>query len=485
MPESTPYKIGKITRRTFITGAIGTAAYLAGKNRLFDSLQTPPSSFETPPLPIPGAPKVSVGITPTQSEAPKQGSETLRLLSHQDFLNTFPIENAAERDALDRTKEQLLRVGRSTVLDAATDKVISLTKTSYPAGTAYWIYPGGGKDANGKPVYEYGAMYSRDSFYVAAALKDKNLLESIQKSFHAEQKSSLDGHIATVLIKTPKEVVRGKDKHEDSTFYDILREYEYFKQGGTPDFVSLGGSREYITRWGAKYITKGEENDPATRGGFHEAFDSYKVTSPQNFAYNQGLYCVAMEALKRMGMQVDIPLLENAKKIYANMVNPKDGKSLPQREGSSIVDVSALTGEALNLYYFGEAILPPERVKATFEQLVMHAAYNVGGKFLGFRNITNFDGSFLSPSDFIDPGKNEPGNYQDGGSWFWFDTLALYAAGRHGIKEAGRLLKERVLTEHERTGTANEFLNTNPNKPPITYAHPDYGADAFAVNLIP
>src|SRR5579862_6203592 len=331
---------------------------------------------------------------------------------------------------LQAARAYLLDVARSCVVNRGNGSVMAPgAGGDYAAGDQTWI----------RPSDFYHDCFSRDSFWVLAALQSRALLDVVRQRFHIDQAGHVDGHVATSL-RLDGAVPEGRDRDDESTLLDVLREYEYALLGGTPDLDSLGRSLQYIQAHlqSGFYVTVGD----ASTGAFHYWADTLRTPNPQAIAYNQGLACVALEALDRMGLPVRVDLKAAARRTYASMAGTADDAVMPQRLHSAALDVSALAGDALSLYYFNSQLLPDARVQATFDRWTGSGAVYAGG-FLGFRVLTNFDGSYLSHSEFVGP-ESIPGNYHNGGSWLLYDALALYSAARHGIAKAADLLMQRV-----------------------------------------
>ncbi len=379
-----------------------------------------------------------------------------------------PIPPASPQSAILATaRARLQQIAQFNVVNRVTWEPLSPNPDgSYPVDGETWV----------RPSDFYRDFFSRDSYWITAALQNRSVLEAVRARFHGDQRNQPDGHVATALrndLTAPPD----RDRDDESTLFDVLREYEYAQLGGTPDLASLGRSYDYIKahQQNGYYVTTGDG-----RGGYHYWADTFKAPNPQVFAYNQGLLCAALEALSRMGITVPGDQRAAAASAYAAMANGADGASLPQRIGGTTTDASCLAGDALYLYYFNSSPLPDSRVKATFDKLASTNAVNAGGAFIGFRVLLGFDGTFLRQAEF-NGGESIPGNYQNGGSWLLFDALALYSASRHGVSRAGDLLLQRVVSEFQRRGTFHEFARTSPT---IEYVRTNYGWNSFVGNLI-
>jgi len=364
--------------------------------------------------------------------------------------------------------DELRRIAQLCVVDRASwDSIPPPASGDYlPAGDV-WI----------RPSDFYPDMFSRDSYWVLAALGSKALLDATQAKFHADQANTLDGHVATALRRDGS-VSPSCYQDDESTIMDVLREYERVRLGAMPEARSLAASYGFIQAHvqDGLYVTVG---DPSTGAGHYWA-DTLRMPNPQAISYNQGLYCAALAALAHMGVAVPVDQPPLAQTRYAQLVSSADGATLAQRQGSTAVDVSALAGDALSIYYFGQPLLPNGIVLATLKRLLDRSAAHQSGQFIGFRGLTAFDGSFLSRANFTSP-ESVPGNYQNGGSWFLYDALALYSAAARGSAQAADLLRQRIVSEYSRAQTFHEFTRTSPT---IVDVRHDYGWNSFVARLV-
>jgi hypothetical protein len=386
-------------------------------------------------------------------------------------LGPFKLALAVQPPAqglLQTASALLLSAGRKAIVNRVSgDPVAPAADGSVQPDDETWVRP--------SPLYPY--MFARDTFWILAALQSRPLLEMARRQFHGDQKNQPDGHVATAL-RSDLTQPPGRDHDDESTLMDVLREYELVRLGADPDTDSLSRSWQFIQTHlqNGLYATTG---DPQT-GAAHYWADTLRFALPQAITYNQGLLCVALEALDHMGVAIGADQKALAQQAYAGMSGVSDRGTLPERLGAALTDVSALAGEALSLYYFGKPILPDARVKATFDHLVNNAAVRSGGLFAGFRVICNEDGSYLDPGQFI--GRDSfPGNYHNGGSWLLYDALALYAFAGHGIGQASDLLVQRIATEYQRSKSFHEYTRTSPF---LVDARSDYGWNAFVARLI-
>ncbi len=397
---------------------------------------------------------------------PAEGeSNSNTILSHQQFL--------------DQIREKSRQWGWETYMQNGKNILIDTARKCVNAKRD-WIIP-----SQAYPNY----FFARDSFWALVTLQDRQLLEMTQQRFHTDQKNNPDGHIATALLIDGSKPEK-RDRDEESPLFDIIREYELMRQGGTPDKNSLALTLNFILKdhiRNGRYVTLGEQRPGDDTNCYHYWADSYRPgskaePSPQVIAYNQGLLCVALQALEKMGIQFDPNLKTQAEATYANLTNPQDNTSLPQKEGSDVVDVSSLVGEALSLYYFNKPLLTNERVQTTLNRF--SKVFYPDGNFLGFQVITSFDGSLRPIEEYTAQATNADGNYQRGGSWMLFDELALYAGARHKVAEASGLFLQRITSEFRKVASSHEFLNTAGSDPGSSEPTRDnYGWNSFIYRL--
>lgn len=338
--------------------------------------------------------------------------------------------------------------------------------------------------------------FSRDSYWLLAAIKDLRLLNIAARRFHEDQKNHPDGHIATALYRDGSHP-ENRDRDEESTMMDIFREWEKTRAGDTPDKDSLAASAGFVLSHvrNGKYYTSGEKRSGPMfdgdnqMGTYHYWADTFRpagqaIATPEVITYNQGLLCVSLRCLEQMGVRIDRNIIFEAEDAYANIVNPVDAAFLPQRENSTIMDVSALAGEALSLYYFNRPLLSHTRVESTLNHL--SGVYYPDGKFLGFKVISDYFGAYRPISEYSGSADNWPGNYQMGASWLLYDILALYCASRHNIPQSEDLILQRLQSELRQSAFSHEFIRTNnEDLGGSDKQRDDYGWNSFVLNLLP
>ncbi len=392
--------------------------------------------------------------------------------SHQQFIATIYeiARRTGKQEFLSSFKELMLETAQSCVLDAGD-----------------WVIP--------SRFFEF-YFFSRDSYWVLGALKDSNLSEQAVAKFADDQLMNLDGHIATALLRDGSRPPF-RDRFEESTMMFVLHNYQLARLGGTPNIDALSRAYEFLLTHikDGSYVTTGETRLPLVEGGlneigaYHYWADTFRpagrpVATAEVITYNQGLLCVALRCLEEMNVEIDTELRGLAEETYGGMTNAEDRVSLPQRRGSTIIDVASLVGEALSLFWFDAPILSKERVEATFNRFAK--VYYSDGSFLGFKVISDYYGGYRPDSEFIVPQVNRPGHYHHGGSWLLYDALALYAASRHNVSGASELFFQRLQSEVRYSWASHEFISTSPDSLGFTESARDaYGWNTFVLNLLP
>jgi hypothetical protein len=207
----------------------------------------------------------------------------------------------------------------------------------------------------------------------------------------------------------------------------------------------------------------------ATSFGWEDSFYPLGTSGPASVTVSsnmQGLYAVALRALKDLGVNVPQSEIDKANARYAGLTINGRMRSF---ENSDIVDVASLMGEALSLFIWNQPILSDAVVRNTIASFA--EVYDANGHFTGYKVLSAADGGFLPPGMF--PVENGgagtlPGYYLNGGSWMLYEVLALYAGARHDIPAMRDTYIDRLvqrMAAELRAGTgaipankSNEFL---------------------------
>ncbi|MHB1133819.1 MAG: hypothetical protein ACYC4L_15720 [Chloroflexota bacterium] len=344
------------------------------------------------------------------------------------------------------------------------------------------------------PSSAYGSYYTRDSFWLLAALQDRALSAEAVRKLAADQRDNADGHIATSLERDGSRPEH-RDHDDESSLLFVLHNLLLARLGGEPDREALARVLSFVEAHvhDGKYVAWGEKRSGAEGplGAYHYWADTFRPAGRAEareavFTYNQGLYALALNALRELGLGSRVPTeaLAAAEAAYASLTHPGDGQTLVQAAGSTNLDVSALVGEALSLYFYNRSLLGRERVAATLAHLP--AVHFPGGAFLGYKVLSKDNGEYLAQSDFFASLSNTPGNYHNGGSWLLYDALALYAGQFHGVQQAAALFRQRLEAEVRLSWDSHEYISTSVATLGGAERFRDgYAWNAFVLNLLP
>lgn len=241
----------------------------------------------------------------------------------------------------------------------------------------------------------------------------------------------------------------------------------------------------------------------ATSFGWEDSFYPLGVSGPGSVTVSsnmQGLYAVALHALKDLGVNVPQPEIDAANAQYARLTIHGRMRAF---ENSDIVDVASLMGEAMSLFIWNQPLLSDAVVQNTIASFA--EVHDASGNFVGYKVLSNADGSFLPPGMFpVEHGGAGTlgGEYLNGASWMLYDVLALYAGTRHDIPSMRSSYTDRLvrrMASELRAGVGStplnrseEFLCTavgNAGDPcgPIGSAaveRSDFGWNTFVVRLL-
>jgi hypothetical protein len=303
------------------------------------------------------------------------------------------------------------------------------------------------------PSTIYAEMFARDTFWTVAGAGSPEVLDDFVAMFARNATAPaweppLGGLVPTFLRKHVAAPTDGRQDDESAMFW-LLGALLSGRTLATEPYIGQ------VYDWLRAH---------APDGGYatwsHGWLDAWRPTPAKTVsANNQGLYCVALRALRQMGVAVPADEIARADAAYRSLVA---GGYLHAYRGSDAVDVSGLLGEALALYLWDEPLLSDAAVTGTIAHFA--PAYYRDGSFLGFKVLANADGSYLPPSDFWDVAAREPGNYENGGTWLLYDALALYAGARHDSGETyASLLVKRLEAEIKYENTSKEHMCTGGN----------------------
>jgi hypothetical protein len=350
------------------------------------------------------------------------------------------------------------------------------------------------------PSFAYGeGMWMRDSTWALGAVNNVAYLASLTSRFAAAGEAAT-GRVPTIMLNATGPWF-GAGGHgnpvpdDDSAFMFTIAA----RLGGQT--VATQPYLNNVYHW-IRSHAGADGQYRATSFGWEDSFYPLGIGGADSVTTSsvmQGLYAVALRALRDMGVTVPQSDIDKANAQYAALtVNGR----MRSHQNSDIVDVASLLGEALSLFIWNQPILSDSVVQNTIASFA--EVYDAGGSFVGYKVLSHADGSFLPPGMFPieNNGEGNPGGYYlNGGSWMLYDVMALYAGARHDTSMRATYIDRMVkrMASELRAGVdgsaanqSNEFLCTAPDVPgapcrPTGSAEPrraDFGWNTFVVRLL-
>lgn len=301
------------------------------------------------------------------------------------------------------------------------------------------------------PVYANG-IYGRDSFYAALGLGDAKLIEGCYRWFEETQNQET-GQIASAVAFSPED--QSLEPKDDETTLLYLPWSALIQRQGRPiNPDSIAKAFEFVQ----SHVRDGfYVSQP---GPFRYWADTLVVQRPDVISYNQGLYTVALESLRQIGLEnITSQMVQSAKDNYQSLYKPWLG-FVSQSRDVSVQDLSVLFPESLHRHLFNKGILPDDVISRTVNHhLETAGVYFRSGKLAGLKITAGADGGFLPPERFSVPDLAAPGDYQNGGYWpLWTLSelaLAYEVSGDGKYKSA---IAELLETELGKDGQSKEFM---------------------------
>ena len=342
--------------------------------------------------------------------------------------------------------------------------------------TAYWLReaPGGsGHALVPSPHYSPGT-YMRDSFWTTLALAGTPLFAATEGPIFTAFTGSVPtsgrqaGHVPVAL--------GGALYPDESNLLYLVRLYD--------DAVvhHLPVENLKVAKLVLRYIQRNQARHgawlttaPQKYGRFTISpdtwLDGYLYPRGGVSGYAQGLYVVALEAARKLGLGVTDAAVARADRVYQSLYDPKLGY-LRWLSTTTYKGPDVLAGDALSLLLFNAPLLPAAEVTSTLAHQYWTA--------YGMAALATEDNTYLPAGRFKTLelsnlghviGVGETGGwYQNGGSWFLYAYLAEWAAARQGDARAGALMGESIQDEVAVTPMSKEFLLTSTR--PGYYSYP-------------
>ena len=342
--------------------------------------------------------------------------------------------------------------------------------------TAYWLReaPGGsGHALVPSPHYSPGT-YMRDSFWTTLALAGTPLFAATEEPIFTAFTGSVPtsgrqaGHVPVAL--------GGALYPDESNLLYLVRLYD----DAVVHHLPIENLR--VAKLVLRYIQSNQARQgawlttaPQKYGHFTISpdtwLDGYLYPQGAVSGYAQGLYVVALEAARKLGLGVTDAAIARADRVYQSLYDRKLGY-LRWLSTTTYKGPDVLTGDALSLLLFNLPLLPAAEVTSTLAHQYwtpygMAALATKDNTYLPARRFETLELSNLG--QVIGVGETG-GWYQNGGSWFLYAYLAEWAAARQGDARAGPLMGESIEDEVAVTPMSKEFQLTSTR--PGYYSYP-------------
>lgn len=306
------------------------------------------------------------------------------------------------------------------------------------------------------PVYANG-IYGRDSFYAALGLGDAGLIEGCYRWFEETQNQET-GQIASSVAFSPEDQSL-EPKDDETTLLYLSWSALVQRQGQPINPDSIAKAFNFVQN----HVREGfYVSQP---GPFRYWADTLVVQRPDVISYNQGLYVVALESLRQIGLEnITSQMVQSAKDNYQSLYKPWLG-FVSQSRDVPVQDLSVLFPESLHRYLFNKGILSDDMILKTVDHhLETAGVYSRSGKLAGLKITAGADGGFLSSERFSVPDLATPGDYQNGGYWpLWTLSELALAYEISGDEKYKSAIAELLKTELGKDGQSKEFIRLVPD----------------------
>jgi len=173
------------------------------------------------------------------------------------FRVAIGVQAGPRAATLQAVRDHLLQIGHKSIVNRATGyPFLPNAAGEYVPDDQTWV----------RPSDFYSDSYSRDAFWILAALQSRPLLDFVRQRFHGDQLNQPDGHVATTLRVDLTEPPT-RDRDDESTLMDVLREYEYARMGGTACMPPAATRARAPTTTGRTHFgPRSRRPSPITRG---------------------------------------------------------------------------------------------------------------------------------------------------------------------------------------------------------------------------
>lgn len=309
------------------------------------------------------------------------------------------------------------------------------------------------------PLYPK-ATFMRDAFYGPLALNDLGLSIDCYDWFARTQQRGT-GQIRTAVpfeAADEGEFIPGDD---DSTLLFIIWSAWLWRNRHPIDPAAIQQAYAFVRA----HVQ--DECFVTPAGAFRYWADTVKFETPERVAHNQGLYVLALRALRTIGLaEISEAHIARAKTQYQRFYRADLGALTLGQDSwwADKLDLSALFPEFMLRWLYDDTALPDDVVRSTVDRFRQVAVVTTASdQIAGLKIICAADGAFLDRERFFEPGLNWPGDYQNGGYWPMYTLTALALDYRLTRAAATKyLIEQLVLQELALDHVSKEVIRLSP-----------------------
>ena len=308
-------------------------------------------------------------------------------------------------------------------------------------------------------IYPKGT-FVRDACYGPLALNDVALSSDCYRWFERTQLPG--GQIMTAVGFTEEDQGWLTPMDDDSSLLFVIWSAWLARRGVEVKRDVVEQAFAYIQ---SHVNADGEFVSPA--GPFRYWADTVSPEAPERITHNQGLYALALKAMRSLGWSgVTDDQVTAAKQRYARCYDPSLKSLTLGRDTWWALkqDISSVFPEFLFRWAFADSALPDAVIMDTVTRCVQTASVYENGKIAGIKVICDTGGAFLPADRFNASVLNSPGDYQNGGYWPMYTLIALALAYKIAPSQEYKSIVETLVIAELSDHVSKEVIRLKPGE---------------------